>query len=266
MRPEIVSLALALSFALLATGCSSNQGVPNTSSTQIPAISNASANKPLINATVNGDEPMNYTKERVELTASDGTKLVGSYYDSDSDRGLVLLHQLDLDRSTWDAFAQQAQRDGYVAIAIDFRGHGESQGSWRSFTDKDFQDMLLDAEAAASYLQQRGKRVSAVLGASIGANTVFRYSSIHHVPAVLLSPGLAYHGIDINDTTSNASTLIVVARGDTYAYGSSVELDRNNLFGQHDLLVLPGTAHGTYLLAEGNVTAEIFGFLGKNAK
>ncbi len=271
MRPETVFLGLALSLAVLAAGCASTQRTMPSFQGDLSAAATNGTDL-LANSTrstlpsANGGEAVNYTKERVELIASDGTKLVGSYYDSGGDKGLVLLHQLDLDRSTWDAFAQQAQRDGYAAVAIDFRGHGESQGSWRSFSDKDFQDMLLDAEAAATYLQQRGKRVTAVLGASIGANTAFRYSSIHHVPAVLLSPGLVYHGIDINDTTSNSSTLIVVAQGDTYAYTSSQELEQNNLFGQHDLLVLPGTAHGTYLLGQRNVTATILDFLEKNAK
>jgi len=190
---------------------------------------------------------MEFTKERVELKTSDNVTVFGSYYPS-GEKGVILLHQLGLDRRSWDTFAKILQQQGFSVLAIDFRGHGESQGKWQSFTNKDFQAMLLDAKAAGTFLHKKEKNVSAVLGASIGANTAFRYSSEFKVPAVLLSPGLEYRGIDINNITSTAPTLIIVSEGDTYSADSSKELDANNLFGTHSLVVLPGDKHGTYLL------------------
>ena len=215
----------------------------------------------------NGSERlMNRTSiERVSLTTEDNVSLVASYYDAPGD-AVILLHQYQRNRTTWDAFAKALQRRGVASIAVDFRGHGDSQGVLASFLDADFQAMLKDADAAAVYVQGRGKHVVVIVGASIGANTAFRYSAQHKTPAALLSPGLEYHGIDINDTTSTAATLIIVAKGDSYAFSSSQELDRNNLFGPHQLVVVDGNKHGTDLLTDPAVTDALLGFLEAETK
>jgi dienelactone hydrolase len=202
-----------------------------------------------------------FTKEQVTLTTEDGVSLAGSYYDAAGERSVILLHQFNLDRESWDAFAKTLQQQGFAVLAIDLRGHGASQGDRKSFTEQDFQKMLNDAEAASTLLQAKKKHVNAILGASIGANTALRYSSVHKTPAVLLSPGLDYKGIDINNVTSNASTLIIVAQDDAYSAASSRELDKNNMFGEHALKVVPGSKHGTYLLTEPGVEDAIVEFL-----
>jgi len=204
-------------------------------------------------------------KERIILRA-EGAKIVASYYSAEGNQAIILLHQLRLDKSSWDAFALELQGRGHPVVALDFRGHGESDGDWQQFTDKEFVAMLSDVEAAATFLHNKEKSVAVVMGASIGANTAFRYSSLHKTPAVLLSPGLAYRGIDINDVTSAAPILIVVAEGDTYSYNSSRELDQNNCFGGHELLILPGTAHGTFLLDEQEVHDRLLAFVDEHAK
>jgi alpha-beta hydrolase superfamily lysophospholipase len=232
-----------------------------------------SANVPLVQERQNATQAapigegmeQGFTKERITLTTGDHVQLIGSYYDAPGD-GVILLHQFQRNRESWDPFAKELQQRGLAAIAIDLRGHGESEGSLQAFSDQDFQAMLQDAEAAATFLQKREKRVGAIVGASIGANTALRYSSVHKTPAVLLSPGLTYHGIDINDTTSNAPTLIVAAKGDDYAYSSSVELERNNLFGEHRLLVVKGSQHGTDMLSEPGVAEAMLDFLQNETK
>ncbi len=203
---------------------------------------------------------MEFTKERVELRTEDNISLVGNYYPAGGN-GILLLHQLDLDRNSWDRFAKLLQQRNLSVLALDFRGHGESQGKWQSFSEKDFRAMLLDAKAGAAFLHAKGKNVSAILGASIGANTAFRYSAEHRVPAVLLSPGLDYRGIDINTVTSTAPTLILVGVRDAYSHTSSVELDANNLHGSHELVVLDTDKHGTFLLDEPGMRDRIFAFL-----
>jgi len=207
------------------------------------------------------DVPMEFTKERVEFVASDGIALVGNFYDATNESGLILLHQYGLDKESWDAFARRLQRSGYASLAVDLRGHGESQGNYATFSDRDFIAMLLDAEAAAAFLRSKHKDVVAILGASIGANTAFKYGSQQKIPNVLFSPGLEYKGIDINTVTSTAPTLIVVGKRDTYSYDSSVELDTNNLHGNHELVVLDTDKHGTFLLDEPGVQDKVLAFL-----
>lgn len=202
-----------------------------------------------------------FTKEQVTLTTGDGVRIAATFYDTKGEKAVILLHQLNHDRHTWDGFAQAIQRAGYSAIALDFRGHGESESEWKRFTEKEFVAMIEEPNAAATFLRSRGKRVVAILGASIGANTAFRYSSTYKLPAVLLSPGLDYKGIDINNITSTAPTLIVVAEGDEYSASSAAEIEENNLFGTHQLRLVEGEAHGTYLLAEPGVSDAVRAFL-----
>ncbi len=232
---------------------------------QSSQLSRPTAQQPLVEvrgtmAVRTGGERL-YTKEQIVFNASDNTRLVANYYDAPTRNGLILLHQFNLNKESWDAFARAAQRKGYASIAVDLRGHGESEGELEKFTPRDFQAMLLDAQAAASQLRQRNKSVITILGASIGANTAFRYSSLENVPAILLSPGLEYKGIDINDVTSTAPTLIIVGKGDSYSDASSRELNENNLLGEHELLEVESAKHGTFLLDEPGVTERIFTFL-----
>jgi dienelactone hydrolase len=203
------------------------------------------------------------TIERVTFSTADGKKLVGTLYLTEGEKSLILLHQLNHDRTSYDAFAKELMQQGWTLLAIDFRGHGESEGNWKSFSDKEFIAMLLDAEAAASLLGEREKIVKGIVGASIGANTAFRFGSVKRVPAILLSPGLLYKGIDINDITSSAPVLTIVSEGDRYSYTSSKELAENNMLGRHELYVHPGSEHGTYLLAFAEIKDKIVAFLNK---
>ncbi|RME31776.1 alpha/beta fold hydrolase [Candidatus Woesearchaeota archaeon] len=204
-----------------------------------------------------------YSRERIECKTEDGKTLVADYY-AGGEKGVILLHQRGHDRSSYAEFARRLQQEGFSAIAIDFRGHGESDGDYERFSELDYQQMLHDAVAAAKALDSRGKRVAALVGASIGANTAFRYSSLKNEVAVLLSPGLNYHGIDISAVTSRAPVLIVVAQGDEYSAASSRELYENNLFGERKLLLVGGDLHGAYLLpATGD---EVLAFLREHTK
>lgn len=196
--------------------------------------------------------------ELVELQAQDKTLLAGALYKSGKS-GIILLHQYRQDKESWSEFATALQQIGHTVLAIDLRGHGKSQGKYEAFIDKNFQDMLLDAQAAAKFLRSKGCKIVAIMGASIGANTAFRFSADNNIPAVLLSPGLLYHGIDINDVTSRAPTLTIVAKEDEYSMQSSKELDENNMLGRHELFIVEGKEHGTDMLP--NCKERILEFL-----
>src|SRR5437588_9381320 len=67
--------------------------------------------------------------QRVTINSTDGVALVGSLFGSDkpSSPALLLLHQWESDRHSWDDFAKQLQNDGFVVLSIDGRGFGESK-------------------------------------------------------------------------------------------------------------------------------------------
>lgn len=139
--------------------------------------------------------------ERVELKTEDNVAIVGGYYSPEnaSSRGLLLLHMMPADRASWRIFAEKMQAKGFHVLAIDLRGHGESQGGpdgYKRFSDSGHQASRWDAEAGADFLRTRGAAEIYLGGASIGANLALQYLAEHPEAnaAFLLSPGLDYRG------------------------------------------------------------------------
>ena len=65
----------------------------------------------------------------VDLKTSDGTLLKASYFPaSQPGPGLLLFHQSNRDRKSWDGVAQQLAAAGINVLTVDSRGHGESPG------------------------------------------------------------------------------------------------------------------------------------------
>ncbi len=65
----------------------------------------------------------------VNLKASDGTKLAATYYASGSPGpGILLFHQCNRDRSTWNDLATRLAGEGFHVLTLDYRGYGESGG------------------------------------------------------------------------------------------------------------------------------------------
>lgn len=69
----------------------------------------------------------------VDLKAADGTLLKGSYFPAGrSGPGVLLIHQSNRDRKSWDSVAEQLAHAGMNTLTIDMRGFGESSGEKRS--------------------------------------------------------------------------------------------------------------------------------------
>jgi len=143
--------------------------------------------------------------QSVTFKTKDGVQIRGSYYParvSGITKGAVLLHMMPATKESWQSFADILS-ERYHVLAVDLRGHGESQGGpdgYRNFSDAEHQASLKDVEAAVEFLKSKGVAPSGLVlvGASIGANLSLWYLSDHRdVPqrAVLLSPGLNYRGI-----------------------------------------------------------------------
>jgi len=194
------------------------------------------------------DVNMGSIKE-IQLITEDGIRLKATVYEADGP-GVILLHMLNRDRHDWNDFASQLQSLGYQVIAVDLRGHGESDLNWNDFSPKEFNEMVLDAKAAEEYL---GKDV-AVIGASIGANIALNVASDGAVKAaILMSPGLEYKGVKSEESIENLdkSVLIIAAEGDTYAAESSRKL--HSLNSNAELRTYNGDEHGTWLFGKTDV-------------
>ncbi len=187
----------------------------------------------------------------VEFTTEDDVLLKATYYPSETIKSnapaILLIHMLNSTKESWETFAIAAQQAGYAVLAVDLRGHGESES--RHF---DFAAMDNDVDAALNWLTSRPEidqnRIG-IAGASIGANLGLRGAGRHSrvKSVVLLSPGLDYRGV----TTIEALTqygqrpiMIVAAENDHYAADSSRTLNSQAL-GQHQLQIYPDATHGT---------------------
>lgn len=191
--------------------------------------------------------------EEITLQTEDGVKIHSTFYDAKSDKAVILLHRLGKDKNNWKELAPLLVKSGFSATAIDLRGHGQSTEKFKlnSLTEKDFNNMVLDTKAAKKFLESKGINSIAIIGESIGANTALNYAvtdaSIKTL--VLLSPGLEYRGIKIENSISEYGErpiLIVAAEDDSYSAESSRKLEMLAI-GEKKLQMYEGSEHGIAL-------------------
>ena len=196
------------------------------------------------------DDEVNGVDEVIE--ASDGLKLASTFY-APLDQpppwpGVVLIHMLWGNRSTWDEIALQLAEAGFAVLSIDLRGHGETGGevNWDLAVD-DLQQVWNELAARPDIDQER----IVFIGASIGANLALIASA--NEPAaqtvVLLSPGLSYAGVKTEaamQSFGDRPVLIAASQEDTYAANSSVSLEEESL-GASQLIIYQDAGHGIFM-------------------
>ena len=209
----------------------------------------------------------------VHLRTTDGVGIAGTWYPARQTPApaVLLVHSVERDRNVWASFAATLQKNGLAALAIDLRGYGEStrkqtaNGSEtldaRDFTARDYQDMLLDVEAAVDWLQTQpevdGKHI-ALVGESFGANIVLRYAAINQdiAAVVVLSPGVTYRGVRTDDIVSQISHTplrIFVSEYDPFAFESckrlvEIQKEAGLTPATNALTICTGNLHGSDML------------------
>jgi len=182
--------------------------------------------------------------QRLSLTTSDGFALVGEYLPpaSPDKPGLVMLHQVGRDQSSWAALAKKFQALGFGTRVYDARGHGKSnirnnkKAPWSMFAlsgeDNDWNKMLSDLSLFINFLKDKQKvepnRV-VLIGASIGGNIALKFAAKNKdiKGIILLSPGLSYHDVKTESAAAEwdgRPCLFVSTKGDTYSFESCNQL------------------------------------------
>jgi non-heme chloroperoxidase len=105
---------------------------------------------------------MSEQPEAIELRAHDGLRLRGDAWGSPADPPVVLLHGGGQTRHSWSATSSRLGSEGWRAIALDQRGHGQSD--WSPSGAYDLDDFVRDLVAVARALP----RPPVVVGASLG--------------------------------------------------------------------------------------------------
>ena len=199
----------------------------------------------------------------VTLMTEDGVRLAATLYlpSVPNPPGLILVHRAGGNRRAWDAFAERARREGYMCLACDLRGHGQSRSgadggtlSFSTFGEKEWGEALNDLRAAKQALLAQGAAPDnlAVIGEAAGGSLALLFA--HEDPGMqaitILSPGLAYQGLSIEASVKDLRKrpiLLLTAAGDAYADASARTL-RQAAPGFLELRTYPGSAHGAGLL------------------
>jgi dienelactone hydrolase len=213
------------------------------------------------------------TRRTVHLHTTDDVGIIGAYYPVQQTPApaVLLIHSIARDRSTWDDFARLLQQNGLAALAIDLRGHGESTRKLtangavtlelRDFTGRDYQDMLLDLEAAVDWLQVQpeiDRKHIALVGESLGANIALRYAAINEdlAAVVVFSPGINYRGVRTDDAIPKVGRIplrIFVSQNDPFAFEScrrlvEIQKEAGIATATNELTICTGNLHGADML------------------
>jgi len=188
--------------------------------------------------------------QRVSFRTEDGVTIAATWYEPPS-RGpaVILVHMLHRSRRDFEALAVRLSSEGIGALAIDLRGHGESQGSY----GESFAPMVADIKAARRFLATRSDVSGRIgmLGASLGANLVAMAAGDDPsvVSVALLSPSLEYRGLRIDPAMRKIGSrpvLMVVSDDDAYATRTARDLEKGTK--GREVMHLQAAGHGTMML------------------
>jgi dienelactone hydrolase len=234
-------------------GC--NSGASNNPSNTVTANNTAANNSANSVATTIG-------AQTVAIDSPDGVKIVGTFFESTkaNSPAVLLLHQWQSDRHSYDDFAKRLQAKGFNVLSIDGRGFGESVKTADGKpvaperTDAAVKGMLGDVGAAFDFLSKQ-KNVDpsrvGIVGASYGSSLAIIYAADNpKVKAVaLLSPGLNYFGNMATEPAvrkyGDRDLFVVASKGDTESAEAAENFEKigNTRYG---FMILPvGSLHGT---------------------
>lgn len=166
-------------------------------------------------------------------------------------KGVVLVHMVGRSAEDWRHMAGKLSLNGFMVVAPDLRKHGKNTPVGEP-TPEDFAAMRKDVEASVAYLRSKGVTDVACAGASIGANLCLQAAAADPaiVNVVMLSPGLNYKGVTVNEAIiayGDRPVLLVASNDDAYSARSAAALHEKAV-GQKHLEALDAAGHGTVML------------------
>jgi dipeptidyl aminopeptidase/acylaminoacyl peptidase len=197
----------------------------------------------------------------VRFHAADNTRLLGVALGG-GPAGVALAHESDSDLCSWLPYARELAAGGFRVLAFDLRGYGSSQrvsGERAGRVDR-------DALAAVDALHRLGAVRVVLAGASLGGiAALVGATAVTPPPAgvVSLSAPASYGGLDAASAVRvlSAPTLFAAAENDgTFAEAARL-LHGRSAAAEKELLIVPGSAHGTRMLEDAAVRSRVTSFL-----
>jgi dienelactone hydrolase len=199
----------------------------------------------------------------VDLVAPDGTALKATFFAAARPGpGVLLLHMCNSNRTAWEPVGRQLSLAGIHALALDYRGFGDSKGD-RFESDPQKQQQLMnekwpgDVDAAFAYLiAQTGvnKTRIGVAGGSCGVNQAVQVARRHHEvkSLVLLAGGTNQQGLEFLQQNAWLPIFASAAADDQF--------DRDAPRSMQWLTSLSGNPRNTFVgFKDGKHGTEIFG-------
>ncbi len=256
MRVYFCTKIIFVFLLIFLTFACQNQTVSNSSNKTNSTVSNSSIQLP------SQIPPL----QTIKFTSADKAEIIGTFYESPKPNSpaVLLLHQWQSTRKSYDVFAKKLQKQGFGVLAIDGRGFGESvktaDGSIisPSRTDETVKAMQVDVNNAFSFLAKQ-KNVDpnriGIVGASYGSSLAMIYGAENPKikAVVLLSPGINYFGnLPIEAAVKNYGNrpLLLVAADDDQNSAETVKKLKESVPNQNcEVQIYAKGGHGTNLFA-----------------
>jgi pimeloyl-ACP methyl ester carboxylesterase len=213
----------------------------------------------------------------VGFAAGDGVELRGRLFGSRRAAAVVLVHMGNRasNEADWYGLARRLRRAGYLVLTYNRRGicsGDEAEYDCSGGTDDDWGKSWQDVVGAVRFVQARGARRVAVIGASLGASSALYAAKVGQIrPVALITLGgvnfSAAFSFKREDLRAIAvPKLFVSARKDPFQAERSARLWYGWASGERRLALLPSSRHGTDMLApsqptSGPLTRLIMSFL-----
>lgn len=188
-------------------------------------------------------------QQHLSFPTQDGGLVHADMYGK-SDRGVVLAHGGRFNKQSWEKQARILTDAGFCALAIDFRGHGQSRGGTPSKPGDD--GNRYDVLAAVRYLRDRGAKTVSVVGGSFGGSAAAE-ASIEARPGEIDRLVLLAHSPIAHPERVRGRKLFITARDDLEFNGPPrlVKIRDQYERAPHpkELVILDGSAHAQFIFA-----------------
>ena len=173
----------------------------------------------------------------VHFTTSDHVQIGGLLYGKSGTTAIICSHELRSTKADWSDSAPWFAARGFMVLAYDFRGIGDSQGQYDP--GKEDQDLL----AAMAFVHSHGAKQVILLGSSMGADISLIVAAKTQVAGVItLSPEYLFGLSDNEIRAISAPKLFINSVGDSFA--SDTQQMFQNARPPKTLHLYPGSAHG----------------------
>ena len=141
-----------------------------------------------------------WAQNNINLNTNDGWAIAGTFYRGESQRCVILLHDLEKSRAEFATLTEKLQSENFCYLSLDLRGHGLStnKGKYEEFEKtgqkNEFNQMAEDVYSGIKYLIGKGFEEENIylLGTGLGANVAGKsLTKYHNIAGIaLITPSL----------------------------------------------------------------------------